>query len=421
MRKIISLMLCAVLMCSLFAGCKKKETSPSVYYLNFKPEQDAAWQKLADIYTDETGVEVKVVTAAQGTYEQTLLAEIDKAEAPTLFQINGAVGLEAWKAYAMDLRNTKVYDELVSDDFALKEDGKVYGVAYVYETYGLITNKKLLKKAGYEPEDIDSFSDLKRVAEDITKRKNELGFSAFTSSSLASSSSWRFSGHLANIPLYYEFSDRKITDQPSSINGTYIKNFKSLWDLYINNSTIDPKTITSDQNDAASEFKNEQAVFYQNGTWEYDNIKTIGEENIAFLPIFAGIDDKEQGLCSGTENYWAVNGEASEEDINATLDFLAWVVTSEQGTKALADDMGFTSPFKKAKTVDNKLAEIAGEYVEDGKYSVVWVFTATPNVDVWRNDLVDSLAAYSAGQGKWEAVEKAFIDGWSTQYKASKQ
>ena len=120
MRKIISLMLCAVLMCSLFAGCKKKETSPSVYYLNFKPEQDAAWQKLADIYTDETGVEVKVVTAAQGTYEQTLLAEIDKAEAPTLFQINGAVGLEAWKDYAMDLRNTKVYDELVSDYFALK-------------------------------------------------------------------------------------------------------------------------------------------------------------------------------------------------------------------------------------------------------------------------------------------------------------
>lgn len=421
MKKFLSLLLFAVLIMTLFAGCGKKDDTASVYYLNFKPEQDSAWQKLAQEYTRQTGVEVKVVTASQGTYEQTLLAEIDKTEAPTLFQINGPVGLEAWKDYAMDLTGTAVYEQLVSDDFALKDSNKVYGVAYVYETYGIITNKKLLKEAGYEIEDINSFSDLKKVAEDITKRKNELGFSAFTSSSLASSSSWRFSGHLANIPLYYEFADRDIVGQPSTLKGTYLKNFKNLWDLYINNSTIDPKTITSDQNDAASEFRTEKAVFYQNGTWEYDNIKSIGEDNIGFIPIFAGVNDKEQGLCSGTENYWAVNNEASKEDKAATLEFLKWVVTSEEGTTALANDMGFTAPFKKAKKVENKLADIASEYVEDGKYSVVWVFTTTPNVDVWRGDLVDALASYSAGQGKWESVEKAFINGWETQYNASKQ
>lgn len=421
MKKIISIFTCLILIATLFTGCRKKESEAGVYYLNFKPEQDAAWQKLAKKYTEETGVEVKVVTASQGTYEQTLLAEIDKEEAPTLFQINGPVGLESWKDYAMDLSDTAVYDELISNDFALREDGKVYGVAYVYETYGLITNKKLLEKAGYKSEDINSFADLKKVAEDITRRKDELGFSAFTSSSLASSSSWRFSGHLANLPLYYEFADRNITGQPSSINGTYVKNFKSIWDLYINNSTISPKMITSEQNDAASEFADEKAVFYQNGTWEYDKIKVIGEENIDFLPIYAGVKDKEQGLCSGTENYWAVNNEASDAEKNATLDFLKWVVTSDEGTTALANDMGFTAPFRKAKKVNNKLADIASKYVDDGKYSVVWVFTATPNVDVWRNDLVDALAAYSAGQGKWDSVEKAFIDGWENQYKASKQ
>lgn len=421
MKKFISMLLCIILVATLFVGCRKKEKEPEVYYLNFKPEQDAAWQKLAKEYTKQTGVEVKVVTAAQGTYEQTLLAEIDKEEAPTLFQINGAVGLEAWKDYALDLSDTAVYKQLLSNDFALMADGKVYGVAYVYETFGLITNKKLLKEAGYETEDINSFETLKKVAEDITKRKDELGFSAFTSSSLASSSSWRFSGHLANIPLYYEFTDRKITGQPSTLKGTYINNFKNLWDLYINNSTIDSKSITSDQNDAASEFKEGKAVFYQNGTWEYDSVKSIGEENLDFIPIFAGVNDKEQGLCSGTENYWAVNSEADEKDISATLDFLEWVVTSNEGTTALAKDMGFTAPFKKAKQVDNKLAEIASEYVKDGKTSIVWVFTLTPNVDVWRSNLVDALASYSAEKGKWDAVKKAFVDGWEEQYKASKQ
>ena len=48
----------------------------SVYYLNFKPEQDEAWQALAAAYTAETGVPVTVETAAQGGYETTLMAEI---------------------------------------------------------------------------------------------------------------------------------------------------------------------------------------------------------------------------------------------------------------------------------------------------------------------------------------------------------
>ncbi|MFQ7239695.1 MAG: hypothetical protein ACLRP8_12300 [Roseburia intestinalis] len=73
----------------------------SVYYLNFKPEQDQAWQDLAATYTEQTGVPVTVITAADGTYEQTLKSEIAKTEAPTLFQVNGPVGLANWKDYCL--------------------------------------------------------------------------------------------------------------------------------------------------------------------------------------------------------------------------------------------------------------------------------------------------------------------------------
>ena len=191
--------------------------------------------------------------------------------------------------------------------------------------------------------------------------------------------------------------------------------------MYINNATISPETLTNEQNDAAAEFKAEKAVFYQNGTWEYSNIKEIGEDNIGFLPIYIGVDEQKQGLCSGTENYWAVNTNASDADKKATLDFLKWVVTSEKGTTALAEKMGFVSPFKSAKSVDNKLAEIMSDYVDKGNYSVTWAFSATPNVDTWRANLVDALAAYSAGKGDWKTVEKAFVDGWAEQYTASKQ
>ena len=51
----------------------------SVYYLNFKPEQDQQWQDLAALYTEQTGVPVTVVTAASGTYETTLMSEMARA------------------------------------------------------------------------------------------------------------------------------------------------------------------------------------------------------------------------------------------------------------------------------------------------------------------------------------------------------
>ncbi len=419
MKKFIALFisLCFILLC--FSGCGKKSAENGrVYYLNFKPEQDAAWQQLAKTYQEKTGVQVDVVTASQGKYEETLTAAIDKTNAPTLFQISGVTALDAWRDYCLDLKDTAVYKALTSEDFALKEGEKVYGVAYVYEGYGLIVNKSLLKKAGYEVSDIKDFQSLKLIAESIHSRAKELGFDAFTSSTLDSASSWRFTGHLANIPLFYEFRDDNILSQPKVIKGTYLDRFKNLWDLYVNNATIEPSKITSAV-DAAKEFAAGKAVFYQNGTWAYDDVKAVGDENLDYIPVYAGVDDEKQGLCCGTENYWAVNSLSSEEDIKATLDFLEWVVTSEEGTTALANDMGFVSPFKKAKPVSNVLANKMNEYVKDGRYNVSWAFSFTPNVEQWRGDLVSALSAYTTGSGSWDAVKDAFVNGWERQYNAS--
>lgn len=422
MKRIFAIMFTLVFLISVFSGCGEKTESKSgkVYYLNFKPEQDSAWQELAREYTAETGVNVKVLTAAEGTYEQTLTSEIEKTDAPTLFQVSGSVALETWDDRCMDMKNTEVYKQLTSDDFALKNGDKVSAVAYVYEGYGLIVNKALLGKAGYSEKDITDFDSLKRISEDITKRKGELGFSAFTSSGLDSSSSWRFSGHLANLPLYYEFEEDKIKSQPATVKGTYLDNFKAVWDLYINNATCKPTEIsTKTSDDALAEFKTGKAVFYQNGTWEYENIKTIGDENIGYLPIYFGVNDKDEGLCCGTENYWAINKNAPEADRKATEEFLAWVVTSEKGTKALAEKMDFVSPFKSAKPTSNVLANIMNEYAKEGKYNVYWAFNYTPGVDDWRADIVSALNAYSAGKSDFGAVKTAFVDGWAEQYKKS--
>ena len=411
---------------------KKADAKGSVYYLNFKPEQDAQWQELAKVYTDETGVDVTVVTAASGQYETTLKSEMGKSESPTLFQVNGPVGLASWKDYCYDLGSSQVYKELTSEDFALKDGDKVAGIGYVIESYGIIYNKELLSKAGYTEDDINSFADLKKVAEDITANSDKLGFSAFTSAGMDGSSDWRFKTHLANLPIYYEYKADGI-DTTDAIKGTYLDNYKNVWDLYINNSTTDPKQLsTKTGDDAVAEFVSGQAVFYQNGTWTYSDVSSIGDDNLGMLPIYIGVDGEEnQGLCTGSENYWCVNAKASEEDIQATLDFMEWCATDDVALKAIcgsegampsgADGMGFVTPFKKNIESTNLLVNIANEYVAEGKTPVSWNFTTMPS-EQWKNDLGSALTTYAADQtdANWDLVKSAFVDGWAKEAAAAK-
>ena len=444
MRKkgLVAFGLAAVMTASALTGCGgasdkkdsgKKEAKGTVYYLNFKPEADAQWQELAKLYTDKTGVKVNVVTAAANKYETTLKSEMGKSEAPTLFQVNGPVGLASWKDYCYDLKDSDIAKQVTSDDFLLKDGDAVDGIGYAIESYGIIYNKNLLKKAGYTQDDIKSFDDLKKVAEDITKRSKDLGFSAFTSAGMDGSSDWRFKTHLANLPIYYEYQGDGI-ENTDAIKGTYLDNYRNIWNLYINNSTTSSKQLsTKTGDDAVAEFVTEKAVFYQNGTWAYSDIADLGDDNLGMLPIYIGADGEEnQGLCTGTENYWCVNKKASKEDIQATLDFMNWCVTDDTAVKCMCgaagampsgqDGMGFVIPFKKNLTSDNPLVNIANDYVKQGKKPVTWNFTTMPS-EKWKNDLGSALTTYASKQtdANWDLVKKAFVDGWKKEAAAAKK
>ena len=439
MKKALTLLLSLSLCVGLLAGCGAKEETPaatsstpaasstesatgSVYYLNFKPEADQAWQDLAKLYTEQTGVPVKVVTAAGGNYSDTLTAEMAKSEAPTLFQCGNQQGLLDWGDYCIDFTGTAVLDEMTTSDFNLSdENGAVKAIGYCYEAFGIIVNTALLEQAGYTLADITNFETLKAVAEDIHARSAELGFDAFSSAGLDGSSSWRFSGHLANMPLYYEFRDDGVTAQPATITGAYLDNYRAIWDLYINNSAVDKASLSTATGDMSTgEFKEGKAVFYQNGTWEYAGLVEAGlnPDDLAMIPIYCGVaGEEEAGLACGTENCWAVNAKASQEDIDATLDFIYWVVTSDEGTEMMAKEFG-PIPFKNAKESENVFFNDANEYMANGNYTVTWAFNYTPNVDSWRATVVTALAAYSTDStdANWEAVKAAFVDGWAYEY-----
>lgn len=455
-----SVFLCLVLLVSTvlaFTACSKKNnnkensTNPAsnsanvtVRYLNFKPEVADIYKEIADEYEKETGVKVVVETAANNEYESTLTAKMSTKNAPTLFQINGPKGLANWKDYCADLSDSELYKHLKDKSLAVtSSNGKVYGIPYVVEGYGIIYNKEITdkyfaldnKSTDFKSmEDINSFSKLKELAEDMQKNKEALGIDGvFASTSLKSGENWRFQTHLANVPLFYEFTKNKVdltSNNTSKITFEYADNFKNIFDLYLNNSTVDKgKTGTKTVSDSMAEFALEKCAMVQNGNWAWSQISKVSgnkvkEDNIKFLPIYTGIEGEEsQGLCIGTENYFAVNSKASKEEQQAAKDFIYWLYSSEQGKKFVSEKLGFISPFDTfddTEVPSDPLAKEVKNWMDKQSVTTIpWYFTVFPS-QTFKDNFGSSLLKYAQGNKTFDEVKADAIADWEKESKASK-
>lgn len=409
----------------------------SVYYLNFKPEVDEQWQDIAAAYTAETGVPVKVVTAASGTYEEVLKSEIAGSDAPTLFQINGPVGYNNWKDYCMDLTNTDLYNNLSDKSLAVTgADGGVYGIPYTVESYGIIYNDEIMQAyfamdgaVVKSVDEINNFDTLKAVVEDMQAKKDDLGIDGvFASTSLLPGEDWRWQTHLANIPVYYEMKDKGVSDI-DDLEFTYSENFKNIFDLYINNSTCAPTLLGSKAvTDSMAEFALGQCAMVQNGNWGWGQVagvdgNVVKEDSVKFMPIYTGVAGEEnQGLCTGTENFWCVNSQTSEANQKATLDFVNWMISSDAGKDYMVNSLGNAAPFSTFgddEKPQDPLAKEMFRYMEGGKTSVSWNFTIFPSQD-FKDDFGAALLEYCNGNMTWDDVANTVVTRWAEEKAATK-
>ena len=423
--------------CSSSSDDKASDDKGSVYYLSFKPEQEEQWKKVAESYEEETGVNVKIVTAASGKYEETLKSEIAKDDAPTLFQINGPVGYQNWKEYTADLKDTELYKHLLNQDLAITDNDGVYGIPYVEEGYGLIYNEAIMNKyfkldgaKAKSIDEINSFAKLKEVAEDMQSKKDQLGIDGvFASTSLAPGEDWRWQTHLANLPVNYEYKDKNVKDL-DKLEFKYSNEYKNIFDLYVNNSTCEPtllgsKTVT----DSMAEFALGKCAMVQNGNWAWSQISevdgnTVKENEIKFMPIYTGVKGEEkQGICIGTENYFAINNKASEADQQATKDFINWMFTSEKGKDLVTNELGFIAPFDtftEEEAPQDPLAKEVIKYLGNKDlYNIDWNFTTFPS-QTFKEDFGAALLEYCNGNMKWDDVKKHVVEEWASEKEAAK-
>ncbi|MBR5262944.1 MAG: ABC transporter substrate-binding protein [Clostridia bacterium] len=447
MKKLTAALLCLAVVLTLVA-CGKNDMKPdtntakagTVYFLNFKPEVADIYKEIAQKYKEETGVEVKVVTAASNTYETTLKSEIAKADAPTIFQINGPVGYKAWASYCEDLSDTKLYSYLTDKDLAVKNKNGVYGIPYVVEGYGIIYNDAIMRRyfelddkavSISKASDIKSFETLKAVVEDMTKHKKELGIDGvFASTSMSSGEQWRWTNHLASVPVYYEMKSESddstivSTLDKKEISFVNSKNFRNIFDLYLNNSVTQKGLLSGKSVDnAMAEFALGKAAMVQNGNWAWEQISsvsgnTVKADDIRYLPVYTGIEGEEkQGLCIGTENYLAINKNASEEDKKASIEFLEWLFSSKTGKDYVVNKLNFIAPFNtfgEDEMPDDPLAKEILSWMKKDVNNLEWTFNSFPGQQ-FKDDFGNALLEYVQGSKDWSHVEKTFRTSWKNE------
>lgn len=447
MKKILSIILSFCLIVSVFAACNRSDKNndttnkvTTIRFLNFKPEVATVYENIAKAYEKETGVKLIVETAASGNYEQTLTAKMGTNEAPTLFQINGPKGYANWKNYCADLSNTELYRHLTDKNLAVTVNGKVYGIPYVVEGYGIIYNKEITdkyfalsdKKSDLKSmDDVKNYSTLKSLVEDMQKNADKLGIKGvFASTSLKTGEDWRWHTHLANIPVYYEFKDNNVdlsSDKTKSIDFKYSENFKNIFDLYINNSVTNKKMLGSKiVDESMAEFALGQCAMVQNGNWAWSQISNVKgnvvkQENIKYIPIYMGISGEEnQGLCIGTENFFAINSKASQEQQKATADFIYWLFSSKTGKDYVINELDLIAPFdtfnENEKPKDPLAKEVINWMNKENIKTIPWNFTVFPS-QTFKNDFGSALLQYSQGTKKWEDVKNSVVEKWKSENK----
>ncbi|MDD6220433.1 MAG: ABC transporter substrate-binding protein [Clostridia bacterium] len=445
-KKFTAAFLAAVLSLSsvmLLASCRRDETL-TIRYLNFKPESAAIYKELAKAYEEETGVRVIVDTAANNEYESTLTSKMSTDEAPTLFQINGPRGYANWKDYCADLSDTELYKHLTDKSMAVTSGGKVYGIPYVVEGYGIIYNAAITDKyfalknrdtTFTSMDGINNFEKLSALVEDMQRHSKELGIDGvFASTSMKAGDDWRWQTHLANLPIYYEFKSNKTdltSDETKKISFEYAENFKNIFDLYLNNSVTDRKTVgTKTVTDSMAEFALEKCAMVQNGNWAWGQIADVSgnkvlAENVKYLPIYTGVAGEEsQGLCIGTENFYAINSKVSEQEQKAAADFIYWLYSSKTGKDYVTNKLGFIAPFDTFSDDERPSDPLAKEVLrwmnKENTETIPWYFTLFPS-QTFKENFGASLLKYAQGTKDWDAVKRDMVADWEKESRAAAQ
>lgn len=124
--------------------------------------------------------------------------------------------------------------------------------------------------------------------------------------------------------------------------------------------------------------------------------------------------DYEGHLPVGVPQYWVVNQNASDEEIQAAKAFLDWMYTSDTGKDFVLDEFKFIPAYDgyDASRIADPLSQDVYSYSVDGK-TIGWTFMATPVG--WNEDvLATEFQKYLAGDTTFDEALEVAKESWAS-------
>ena len=420
-------------------GASEKASTPEVYFLNFKPE-------IATVYTDtvapafeaETGIKLKVVTAASNQYATTLKSEMATSNPPVIFQTNGPVGLQGSRTDVAPLENTEFYKILADKSMALSIDGHVAAIPYAVEGYGIIYNQAIMNKyfatAGAKATSMDQIKDfatLKAVVEDMTAKKSQLGIKACSHPHPWLRAMTGDGRRTCSTSPLSEFADKSSPRLRSdglaakTFDFTYADQYKQLFDLYLNNSDRTGLVGSKSVDDSmAEDSPSDRRRWFRTATGE-------PRRSSGCRATRSPTATSSSCLCTWgfpVKRLWAVRRHRELPVDQQTCvrrsagdadKFLTWLFSSATG-KIVKEQLGFITPFNTFSESEMPSDPLAKQVVQwmnkDGVSSIPWTFSAIPS-EQWKSDFGGALLQYIQGSTSWANVVKTAQDSWTKEAK----
>ena len=339
MKKIVALVLCAMMLLA------STSALADIVICQNKVEITAAMQDYAKLYTEKTGVEVKVITGGGSSdYNTVLKAEMQSGREPDIWVIEGPTGYELWKDKIADMTGA---DWTQYTAAAYVADGKVVGFPVAVEGYGMAYNADILAKAGIDPKTLTNFDAYKAAFEKLDSMKEELGLDMVVSmvAGTVPGMTWVTGLHNFNVYLTVgnERNDTTYIDQvlEGKVDEERFHQYCQYVALLFQYSTQE-MLLNGTQDAQLAAFANGKAAFYHQGNWMDPSLVLLNPSfEIAYAP-HAFLHEDTDGILVNPPSWYVVNENGNKDEAIAYLNYLA---TSEDGADYMVNKAAMVPAF----------------------------------------------------------------------------
>jgi raffinose/stachyose/melibiose transport system substrate-binding protein len=335
----------------------------SITIFNSKMEVQSQFEEMAEKYSEETGVDVEVYYSSD-TVAAHLATKYSSGDPYTLSMVDAKDIYSLAEDHAIDMSDQ---DWVKDTNYAIGIDDQINGFPVCVEARGLIYNADAIEAITgetFNPEDYKTLDSFKELIETLKEGGMETPTGVMKED-------WSLAGHL--LPEVYEEQtdvDEFITQlhegKADLINNEKFNSLMDFLDVMIENNYAKDSAISAEREVTEMMLAEGEIAFMFGGNWDWSVINAYDySENMGMMPIPQNMDDgTNEMLVGGGSKYFMIDSSenTTDEQRQAALDFLNWLVYDEDGQSFITDDCALVPAFSNN---ENEVADPLGKSVKE--------------------------------------------------------